>query len=144
MFPFQLHVTRRFSLALFFATFFVGTATTAVASLTFFLIIFLLAIVAFEAGTAVLRIHDASAHFIGGLAAFLRKDHLEGVALDDKMIHFVPRLASQDGIGVLDKGESFRLLVVIVAGNVNIAQFADAAKGLLEILGGNVGCHVAN
>jgi hypothetical protein len=134
-----------FSLILFlFATLFLDVAATATTSLAFFLIVVWLAIVSFKAGTTVFRIDNASAHFVGGLAAFLGKDNLEGVALDDEMIHFVARLTSLNWIGVLDKGESFRLLIVIVARNVNVAQIPDPAKGLVEILAGHGRSNITN
>jgi hypothetical protein len=63
-------------------------------------------------------IHDTSSHFVGSLAPFLRKDHFEFAALDDKAIHFVTRFACHGIRSVLDKGKALGLLRVKVSWNV--------------------------
>lgn len=96
------------------------------------------------ATTASSTTKDSTSHLIGSLAFLLGKDDLELPALHNESVHL---LASIEGLlmgGILDKGEALWLVGVKVAGDVNITDVADTAKGLMNIGGGDVVGNVAH
>ena len=87
---------------------------------------------------------DSTSHLIGSLAFLLGKDDLELPALHNKAVHL---LASIEGLlmgGILDEGKALWLLGVKVAGDVDITDVSDTAKGLVDVGGGDVVGHVAH
>lgn len=87
---------------------------------------------------------DSTSHLIGSLASLLGKDNLELPALHDEAVHL---LASVEGLlmgGILDEGKALWLLGVKVAGDVDITDVTDTAKGLVNIGCGDVVGNVAH
>mmetsp|Transcript_4067 Transcript_4067/g.9707 ORF Transcript_4067/g.9707 Transcript_4067/m.9707 type:complete len:330 (+) Transcript_4067:1116-2105(+) len=92
----------------------------------------------------VLLVDDSPSHFVRTLSTFLRKYDFQYTSLHIEAIHFIACLASLVGIRVFDKGETFRLLRVIIPWNVNITNVTDASECLAEVVVGDVWANVAN
>lgn len=68
------------------------------------------------------------------LVALVERKGAHRSALDLDALHVVARVLARPRVLELDKGESARLLRVVVAGNVDIAHLAEALGNLPEVI----------